>query len=798
MGVGAGFSKGATNIDDKDKEFKDGIGLAKLLAKASGLPADTALTFAAEEYEENFGRDALVKLLRNQYTAKKISNDHLAIANVPWRRIYTTNYDDIVEMSHRLISKDIFPATLNQSIDKIPKNTPLCVHFNGSVLSLNRETIHSEIKLTDTNYLTSLVEKSEWVTYFRRDLKIADAVFFVGYALGDLDIKRLLFEDNERLKGKTFFILGRDPDQLTTLRVRKFGELLPLGLKEFAENINNVAATYTPKKQATFRPVSLIEYQTFETAPSISSRSFFELFLYGKVRIEQIFESYETKKKYYLERALTGRIISDIKDGQKAFVIYSELGNGKTLFLEGLRYRAKENGYRIFDAVEPCDETTRELETTAKLEEKIIIIFEDYIKWLNEIKLITQVGSGKTVLVLTSRTLVHDVAIDDLIDILGDNAIQEYNLDKFKEKEIDWIIGAFDDYGVWGDLAAARIKSKKRFITETAHAEFHAVLLLLLDSPNIGKKLLEPYEKLKKIPAYYDIILSVFILNIIEQTFDIDTLIDIWGTEIINSSDFRRNESIRHWLDFKGDKVLIKSSVASSFLLRNHADAGKIIKILEHMIRRCHELKYHYKYYTLFKSLMRFGNLQMVLPDVRKISAILSYYDSIKTLDKCKHNFLFWLQFAIACTVSGESAETKAYFDAELARAKAYFDAAYSYAAENNLDTFQIDNHYARFLLVRAMKSDNHEDAMDDFKRASLIVSRQILRERVHYPYRVARKYKDFYDNFSKKLSKGEIDYIMSSAKNILDKISKLPPWRQTNPYIRDCKESLMTLISKK
>jgi hypothetical protein len=686
-------------------------------------------------------------------------------------------------MAYRSVSKEIMPTTMNLPLYKVPKDVPICVHFNGSIVSLNRETIHSEIKLTDASYLTPLIEKSEWISYFRHDLKMAETVFFVGYSLYDLDIKRIIFENNERLKIKTFFLLGNDPDQLTKMRVQKFGEIIPMGLHEFAENIEKVASTYIPKKKEAFRPVSLAEYEIFDVVASINSRSFFDLLLYGNVRTEQIFESFRTGKKYYIERAITNTIIADINRGKKVFVICSELGNGKTLFLEGLRYRMKESGYRVFDAIEPSDETSLEIEIAAKLDGKTAIILDDYNKWLDEIRVITQIGKGNTVLVLTSRTLVHDIVIDDLLDILGDEEMQEYHIDKFKDTEIDWLVGAFDEYGIWGDLSAASSYSKKNYIAETAQSEFHAVLLKLLESPNIGKKLLEPYENLKKHPTYYNIMLSVFVLNIINQSSDIDTLIDLWGTESINSSDFRRNESVRQWIDFKADKVLIKSSVAASFLLTKHADIGTIIKILEHMIRRCHELRGNYKYFSMFKSLMRFGNLQTLLPDVHKVSAILTYYDSIKSLDKCKNNYLFWLQFAIACIVSGE-----------LGRAKAYFEAAYAYAAAAGKDTFQIDNHYARFLLIRAMKLDDHEAAMEDFKRASLIVSRQITRERVHYPYRVARRYRDFYDKFSRKLNQTDIDYIRSSAESILQRISKLPPWRQANQYIRDCKDALAAL----
>lgn len=131
---------------------------------------------------------------------------------------------------------------------------------------------------------------------------------------------------------------------------------------------------------------------------------------------------------------------------------------------------------------------------------------------------------------------------------------------------------------------------------------------------------------------------------------------------------------------------------------------------------------------NIFKSLMRFSSLQFILPEVDKAKAVLRFYESIKTLGHCRTNPLFGLQYAIACLVIEE-----------FERAQKYFDSAYAFASgRDHFDTYQIDNHYARFLLTKAARSANVTEAIPAFRKARAIIFQQVANERLHYPYRVA------------------------------------------------------------
>lgn len=93
--VGAGFSRGAVNLSGND--FALGTDLGTELSKEAGLPPGLALDDAAELYVDKFGEDKLISILMTAFSAKGVAGYQEQVASIPWRRVYTTNYDDVFE-----------------------------------------------------------------------------------------------------------------------------------------------------------------------------------------------------------------------------------------------------------------------------------------------------------------------------------------------------------------------------------------------------------------------------------------------------------------------------------------------------------------------------------------------------------------------------------------------------------------------------------------------------------------------------------------------------------------------------
>jgi hypothetical protein len=94
--LGAGFSVGAINI--AGHPVPSGTELTEVLAHMlNTTPSYGFETLAEELYRRS--PDELRTLLYNSFTVKQLAEHQQTIALQPWRRVYTTNYDDCLEFA---------------------------------------------------------------------------------------------------------------------------------------------------------------------------------------------------------------------------------------------------------------------------------------------------------------------------------------------------------------------------------------------------------------------------------------------------------------------------------------------------------------------------------------------------------------------------------------------------------------------------------------------------------------------------------------------------------------------------
>ncbi len=199
--TGAGFSIGAVNTLDKSiplaREFSDT--LADDIGERRGLP----LTLISDIYNERKNNSsALLNLLQATFTAKAITETQKNILRYNWKRIYTTNYDDVVEhvkspdgSNARSFSRFTLPLNLEGAQRQI-------VHINGYIGEIDSQSAIDEFALTLSNYLDKSLFASPWATTLRQDFELADLIIFAGYSLYDQDISVILGQ-NPQLREKT-------------------------------------------------------------------------------------------------------------------------------------------------------------------------------------------------------------------------------------------------------------------------------------------------------------------------------------------------------------------------------------------------------------------------------------------------------------------------------------------------------------------------------------------------------------------------------------------------------------------
>jgi hypothetical protein len=780
--VGAGFPRGATNLAGDD--FAVGRDLARDLSTEAALPAGLALDDVAELYVNKFGESKLIDELKQLFSAKDVTKAHQDIAALPWRRVYTTNYDDVFELACTKIGKRVDSVVPSDDISQISKKNLLCVHLNGFIRRTDQGSIWNDLKLTQASYDKGSALDNEWGSLFRADLQAAQAVFFVGYSLWDIDIRRLLLE--EELRDKSFFVLGLTPDMATAHRAGKYGLLIAAGTTEFAHQLTEFSKTYIPESDTAPVSFCLRSYRADVSPVALEDRNIFELLLFGRLRPDLVAASYLGQIKYCGPRKENEFALSRIESGSRVIVLHSSLGNGKTVTLEGLKYLLFSKGYKVFELVNRGEWLAEELQNALLGSGKKVFFIDNYVEWLDVLATFGSHRSEEFVLVMSARSAAHDVLVDRVADDLGIPEIIEIPLDTLALSDLEWIVDFFNEFGIWGDEASLSRRRKIDFLAETCRGEWQGILLKILESPNIVGKLRNLFSALQKDSPYREPIIRLLILTVLAYRPATPTLVDLCGDQILESA-FRRDSVSRELIEFGVTSVAMRSSVTAGVLLREILDPNLTIRALIGLINRADKLANASTYnLDLFKNLVRFSNLHFVFSDRERGRAGMRVYEAVKYLPHCSRSPLFWLQYAIAALVSQD-----------FGRAKAYFENAYSFAGDMYAyDSYQIDNHYARFLLDRVVFQRDAAAAMETFREARILIYSRLQNERRHYPYRVAAQWRTFYGTFRDSLSAAEKSEIRNAAEYVCGRIEALPADRARHRSVIECWDAMQFILA--
>jgi hypothetical protein len=193
------------------------------------------LDIIAQHFLDVRSETALINSLRKHLAVRTVSPDFKSLIDIPWRRIWTTNYDDAVEQA--LGNRFHKSATVADDVANAKSASLVVVHING-MLSRLRRSLTPDFVISSEHYATDHFNQSVWATVFRNDVRTAKALFFVGYSLYDLDVARLLYNP-ELIKSKTIFIDRPGNDPVLASKIRRFGTLHEIGVQGFANRIDS-------------------------------------------------------------------------------------------------------------------------------------------------------------------------------------------------------------------------------------------------------------------------------------------------------------------------------------------------------------------------------------------------------------------------------------------------------------------------------------------------------------------------------------------------------------------------------
>lgn len=327
--VGSGFSTGAENVSkNEDRHLLVGSELAKELADLTGMDSGVPLDIVSQEYIDMYGEDKLIDYLKSHYMVDTYAEYYKALARIKNLRVYSTNYDNLIEKVCNDCGNKIKGYGIGADIRKVNK-TKMVMHLNGYIQEVENSVLPETFKLSHMSYNNTKFFYTPWYSYLIDELYSAKVIFIIGLSFSsDIDIRRLVAD--EELKDKIFFVERPDLSDSSRKFLDKYGRVLLCGVQAFLEDLAKIEVDEKRKKEVyykTFRKAS-----RYDNSRKPKDRDVYAL-LFNGIEKDGIYKK-DANRCYeaLVNRDKVAEVIQEIEQG-KSVIIHSDLGNGKSVFV---------------------------------------------------------------------------------------------------------------------------------------------------------------------------------------------------------------------------------------------------------------------------------------------------------------------------------------------------------------------------------------------------------------------------------------------------------------------------------
>lgn len=704
---GAGFSWGSKNVKRESPCMAKA--LAKQISNLGGFGESENLMYASDRFLMEVKKyDALIDLLKRNYSICDIDEAHKNVCSYPWRRIYTTNYDDCIEVAGKRCFKDIESLTIDDAPADFYRRNGNCVHINGTVHGLTKEKLkNGTIKLTKSSYLSSSTfESSDWYQPFKTDLQNANVILFIGYSLYDLPIEKILFDQS--YNDKTFFVTSPDESEELMYQLSKYGKVITDGVIKFGRNLG--FCTFSKGKSELSG--SIIEYElgASESKP-ISDEQIRNFFLTGDLN-KSFYADFilgSAKKNYLVKRVFFDNVVKTLSNGTSV-VVHSSFANGKSVFLEQIKCKLALNGKRVFEIAGPEEYLISDFDLISKDSENIIIVIDRFSKYLYFLDYIIAQNRPNVVLLIADKTGLYE----SYRKHLKNYTFYDYSVDYIDDdSEIYQMIDIIDNLGGWGNRTSYGRTKKKKYIKEGCLAEISTILLDIFKSPLIKNSIEQEITPLLSSEAGKKTIAAMCLLSVMDLPLT-DTLVNaVSENELIYDYQFKNSPAFKLFFKRTSRNYYTVSSILCVNILKTFFVSGFLssflLKIAHHF--DILDRRWSRDYDTIFKSVLKFSFVEQVFPEIQKEQNLIAYYGNLKNEVKwLQSDDHFWLQYGMAEMNANH-----------LESAEQYLKTAYAFAHAKHYayKTYDIDTQFGRLILLNALTETDTSKIVEKIKQAN-------------------------------------------------------------------------------
>lgn len=768
--IGAGFSRGTMNSKGTLVPTTNGLSerlQLELGITTSELDTTTNIQQVSEYFIDIHGKSKLVKILKEEFEVSHTSRYQNTITKQDWRRIYTTNYDNILEVSSIVNGIHRYPVNVNERRSK-PKteDRKQIVHINGFVDDITTDTIMTDIKLTNSSYLENNFLEGQWRTEFDIDLNHSKVIFFIGFSLNyDLDLKRIIAQ-NKKWKEKIFFINGEISNKFEKNNLEKFGNVLSLTAEDFSNILENEYKKYVPK---TYNKETLYSFSHLK--PSITNENILDkdmssLFYSGYLDEKKIYTYGDEEGKYIVKRNNAEEVFNILEE-KELLVFHSEFGNGKTVFLKNIEALGIKKGYEVYSYKGNPHDIANDIDILNGLDiRKGIITIDDYYGIKSEFQCFSKLDKEKFVVILTGRSSIHYNMYSELIrrGKFNDSKTTIMSINYLEDYEIDQIYDLMEYHNMWGSAASYSKNRKKTLLKGKNHKQFKNIMFNIFKSQDMFNRLYKLYLSLNI--ELKELTIVSLINNILRSGLSFNQML-ILSDKISLSAQLTNEANFKEFIDYANGMITLNSSIASQEILKKETDKKLIISVMEKLIKKADRIDAKKTYNYLKRELVSYSNFKMIFGHLSKDKLndlAVEYFESIRNTKFANNNPFFWLQYGI------QKLEQKDYKMAEL-----FFMNANSYAqSQGYFDFYQLHAQRARLLIEKSIQENITSDqAFINFEEAHSLLIKDLTHPKNNrvYQLRQALQYKNFYNKFYHSLSSAEQMLILKHFRDMLEYI---------------------------
>lgn len=782
---GSAFSKDAKNLIP-DKMLPGGA-LAARLCKMLGEEEAIPLDLVSQLYSRSGLNPNIREVIREFYTASEVADYQRIVSCLPWRRMYTTNYDNVVEKCRREAGLDANSYTVLEHPADSAGITSI-VHLHGFVERLTQDDWDQAYVLTNEQYASDKLSGSGWLEAFRSDVSYADAIFFFGYAVADLDVSRLLYE-NPSLAEKTFFVVGTSPSRTTQIRVEGYGALVKMDVAEVADLFPSKDSAAAAKSSPFLSNLVPIEIDAASAAPSRESVSGFLL----KGDIQPRFIARDLSNglhDYFFSRDAVNSRADAFGARPERIIWHSNLGQGKSAAMLEVAHYLKTAGWSVLWFNGEIDGLEYDIDYLASIgsqsQQKTAVIIENCFAYTREVKdLATRFPLIS--IFLTTRSAALQTRIGKIEDSFGDD-YEIVDLTRLTGPEIKDLDDILYSTGLWAERQGESPEQRIKYITEKARSDLATVLADVCRSSEIFRRFKDEIAGISKHPvSVRRSLIAALFLAYAGFRPSLYQVCEIVEADLFKMGKYQSDPILAEFVNLSAGTIAVRSPTFAKTILKDALSDNLLIETLPSLINRLDRLSEQNSLFgEMMKSLMRFGVIEGILSDQGKEKKLVAYYEAIRAVGVGLGNPQFWLQYAIACM---------SFKDYDVA--DEHFKTAFGLARRRGgYDPYQIENQFARFLIESRTESMKWGDAYEALKTAHEIIARQMSNfAEGYYPYRVARNYLAFVEANNTAFNAEEKGRIIEWCKHLLALGKKAPETIRSTQYWKECQDRVSQTI---